>query len=125
VSFWNDLIQDTIHSQQFPNLFQFANDPAISLWKIRTNDPLISNFRIPMTRQTYNEFLELQEELLLMQPIQPESKDCWSFIWGQQHYSSRRFYQYHFASIVPLRTVTWIWKAKCVPKIKFFCLADA
>jgi hypothetical protein len=73
VSLWDDLILDVIHSQKFPNLFEFAKDPAISLWQIRTADSLISCFRIPMTRQ---ELLELQEELLCMQPIMSDAKDC-------------------------------------------------
>jgi hypothetical protein len=120
VSFWDDLILDVIHSEKFPNLFHFSMDPAISLRKIRTADSLINHFRIPMSRQAHNEFLELQEELLSMHPVQFEAKDCWSFIWGHEKYSSSKFYHYHFASIIPPRTVTWIWKAKCVPKIKFF-----
>jgi hypothetical protein len=120
VSLWDDLILDVIHSQKFPNLFEFAKDPAISLWQIGTVDSLISCFRIPMTRQAYNELLELQEELLCMQPIMSDAKDCWSFIWGHQNYSSSKYYHYQFASIVPPRAVIWIWKARCVPKIKFF-----
>jgi hypothetical protein len=41
----------------------FAKDPGISLWKLRSAVPLLDFFRIPMTRQAYNEFLELQNDL--------------------------------------------------------------
>jgi hypothetical protein len=57
ISFWDDLINNSIHSQALPSLFQFAKDPKISLWKLRNADPLIDCFRIPMTRQAYNEYL--------------------------------------------------------------------
>ena len=48
------------------------------------------------------------------------AKDSWSFIWGQQSYSSSKYYQHQFRSIQPHKTLIWIWKTKCVPKIKFF-----
>lgn len=81
---------------------------------------MLDYFRIPMTRQAYNEFLELQNELSEMPPAALDENDSWVFIWGHQRYSSSKFYQYQFRSLQPHRSVTWIWKTKYVPKIKFF-----
>jgi len=120
VSFWDDLIDGRIYSQRFPSLFAFAKEPRISFWKIRSAESLLDCFRGPMSKQAYNEFLELQHDLSLLSPVPPDALDVWSFIWGQQRYSSNKYYQYQFSSLKPHRTITWIWKAKCVPKIKFF-----
>lgn len=120
ISFWEDLIDGIVHSNVYPRLLNFAKEPRISLWKLRNAEPLLDYFRIPMTRQAYNEFLELQNELSEMPPAVLDENDRWVFIWGHQSYSSSKFYQYQFRSLQPHRSITWIWKTKCVPKIKFF-----
>jgi hypothetical protein len=73
-----------------------------------------------MTRDAYNDFLKLHEELIQMQPVILGINDCWIFIWGQQKYASSRFYQYQFRALQPHKSILWIWKTKCVSKIKFF-----
>ena len=57
-------------------MFEFARVLGISLWKFSNADSLLSCFRIPMSRQAYNKFLELKDELLLMEPILPNANDC-------------------------------------------------
>jgi hypothetical protein len=47
-------------------------------------------------------------------------KDSWHFIWGQQNYTSSKYYQYQFKNLQPIRVVIWIWKSKCIPTVKFF-----
>jgi len=120
ISFWEDLINGKIHSNLFPNLLVYAKDPNVSLWKLRQSANLIDCFRIPMSRQAYNELLELEQVLASMPYTASEEKDSWSFIWGQQRYSSSKYYRYQFRSIQPHKALIWIWKTKCVPKIKFF-----
>ena len=120
VSFWEDLINGRIHSSVYPNLLVFAKDQNISLWKLKSADDLLSCFRIPMTRQAYNEFLDLQSELASMAELSPSDKDVWTFTWGQPNYSSSTYYQYQFRNLQADRSFSWIWKSKCVPKIKFF-----
>lgn len=94
VNFWDDLIDGKNHSERFPNLFGFAKDPKISFWTMRNAVPLLDCFRIPMTREAYNEYLELQHDFSLLLPSHPDSLDVWVFIWGQQRYSSSRYHQY-------------------------------
>lgn len=120
ISFWDDLVNGHVFSQVFSALFQFAKNPKISLWNLRNSEALLDCFRIPMTRLAYNEFLQLQDLLNQLPSTSYDMKDIWTFIWGQQSFSPSRYYQYQFSSIVPPRTVTWIWKSKCAPKIKFF-----
>lgn len=61
ISFWGDLINGDILSLVFPNLFEFAKDPNIYLWEMRQSDNLPENFRIPMMRSAYNEFIHMQK----------------------------------------------------------------
>jgi hypothetical protein len=46
--------------------------------------------------------------------------DSWQFIWGQQVYSSSKYYQYQFKNLTPSRVLLWVWKSSCIPTIKFF-----
>jgi hypothetical protein len=42
---------------------------------------------------------------------------------GGTCYASSKFYQYSFREVHPEKTISWVWKSKCIPKIKFFaCL---
>jgi hypothetical protein len=52
--------------------------------------------------------------------VDQDGKDTWIYIWGHHRYSSSKFYHYHFRDIHPNLTILWIWKSKCIPKIKFF-----
>jgi hypothetical protein len=92
----------------------------VSLSKLKNAENLLDFFRLPMSRQAYNELLELQPYLANIALSSENEKDSWSFIWGQQNYSSSKYYNLQFSSIQPNRTVVWIWETKCVPKIKFF-----
>jgi hypothetical protein len=120
VGFREDLINGHLHADLFPNLLAFAKDSCVSLSKIKNAENLLDFFRLPMSRQAYNEFLELQHYLANIALSSENEKDSWSFIWGQQKYSSSKYYNFQFSSIQPNRTVVWIWETKCVPKIKFF-----
>ena len=101
VSFWDDLLNGSVNSQKYPHLLNFAKEPRISFQKMRDAEPLLSSFRIPMTRQAYNEFLELQTELLQMHPANSDVNDSWRFIWGNQNCSSSKYYRYQYASLNP------------------------
>lgn len=85
---------------------------------------LLDLFRLPMSRSAYNEFLVFKEEL---EPLKSEvdQTDVWVCNWSGGLYSSRMFYKHHFIQIIPLAPLRWIWKAKCMPKIKNFCLTPA
>jgi len=50
IGFWEDLVDERIYSNSFPNLFQFAKSPIISYWKFRTLEDQLEGFNIPMTR---------------------------------------------------------------------------
>ena len=101
-------------------MLAFAKDRTVSLQKfLEANDPL-SNFNLPMTRQAHNEFLLLLDSALEMRSEQTELNDEWSYIWGGGRYSASKFYRHSFIAVITPKPLKWIWKSKCVPKIKFF-----
>ena len=48
------------------------------------------------------------------------SHDQWSYVWGSGKFTSQRYYNFCFREIKPHIALSWIWKAKCIPRIKFF-----
>jgi hypothetical protein len=92
LSLWDDIINGVIHFERFPHLLQFAKDPVISLWSIRHSANRIECFMIPMSRTAYNEFLELQEFVIHLPPIDPDLNDSWHYNWGQQRYRESHYY---------------------------------
>lgn len=120
VSFWDELLLDSIFSMKYPNLHSFAKNDIISLKTARETVNIVDLFRIPMTRLAHNEMLLLAEDLNEINNSYAKGKDEWVFMWGNHHYSVKRFYQHHFAAIKPPITILWIWKSNCIPRIKFF-----
>jgi len=55
-----------------------------------------------------------------MRSEQTELNDEWSYIWGGGRYSASKFYRHSFIAVITPKPLKWIWKSKCVPKIKFF-----
>ena len=53
--------------------------------------------------------------------LDASSHDQWTYIWGAAKYASNLYYKFCFREITPHDAFKWLWKAKCVPKIKFFC----
>jgi hypothetical protein len=49
-----------------------------------------------MSREAYNELLQLQNFLDDLPPVDHDGKDSWTYIWGQHRYSSSKYYHYHF-----------------------------
>ena len=66
ISFWWDMTQGHLHNLKFPNLLLFAKDNTISLQKLVEAEDLLDNFKLPMTRQAYNELLVLYDSLTEM-----------------------------------------------------------
>jgi hypothetical protein len=52
-------------------------------------------FALPLSPEVYEEMLQLQDALQIME-FDPVEEDSWIFIWGNQKYSSWRYYQMVF-----------------------------
>jgi hypothetical protein len=52
--------------------------------------------------------------------IEPEEKDYWSYIWGNNTYSSTKLYHYTFKNVNPPKPFLRIWESRCSNKLKVF-----
>jgi len=56
--------------------------------KLKCTQELLTCFKIPMSRQAYNEFLLLQNVITSLPPTSSHVNDVWCFIWGNQRYTA-------------------------------------
>jgi hypothetical protein len=94
-----------LQTEIFPNLTAYAKDPKASIWKLRLEDDLVNCFTIPMSRVAYNEHLLLQQFFDYLPATDLCGKDSWHFIWGQQNYTSNKYFSYRFKNMQPSRVV--------------------
>jgi hypothetical protein len=126
VLFWDDLWTDGILSLEFPCLYSFALDQNSSVKGIMEVGHLDDLFSLPLSSQAFEEYQSLQSKL---QEIQYDVTvaDKWNFIWGNGIYISRKFYALGVSRMDVPPTFKWLWKSKCIPRLKFFAwliLAD-
>lgn len=79
-----------------------------------------------MSRVAYNEFLVFKDPLDQLRD-DTDQTDVWIYQWNGGLYSARQYYRHQFRDTVPSPPFCWIWKGKCMPRIKFFAwllLAD-
>ena len=119
VLFWGDLWGPVILAQAFPALSQAATNISASVMDIVTAPDLVSVVNLPLSQQTYEELIDLQD-LLTSITYDPGTNDQWSFIWGNNKYSSKKFYNLVFSTLEAPKTFSWLWKSQCTPRIKFF-----
>jgi hypothetical protein len=119
VLFWNDLWADRILSLDFPHLFSFAKNDKASVKLTMSQTDLDTIFHLPLSQQAYDEFLDLQVWLQNI-AYDPMTVDVWSFHWGNNRYSSRKFYQLAFQHLEAHPVFSWLWRSGCTPRVKFF-----
>jgi hypothetical protein len=103
----------------FPRLLSFVRNTQISVEEVMEAPDLDSLFSLPLSAQAYQEKQALQ---VYLQEIsyQPTRNDSWTYIWGNNKYSSHSFYKFVFSGIQTAPTFSWSWKSKCTLRIKFF-----
>lgn len=81
--------------------------------------PLEDAFMLPFNTEAYGEFLVLKSDLDSVH-LNEGFGDHWSYIWNVDKYSAQRLYKMNYSCLQPSRLLVWIWKTKCVIKIKVF-----
>lgn len=119
VLFWDDSWSPVRLSECFPRLFSFAWSELTSVKHIMEAPDMESIFHLRLTQEAYQEMLELQD-YLQERPYHGNEKDQWTFIWGNNKYTSSRLYRFVFAGLQEPITFKLLWKAKSTPRIKFF-----
>lgn len=83
------------------------------------NTTISAQFHLPLATQACQEFSSLIHDLHSLTLSQSE-KNSWSYIWGNGHYCSSKFYNFLFQGLSASTPFKGIWKSRCVMKLKVF-----
>jgi hypothetical protein len=120
VLFWKDFwVEGELLCDKFPRLFSFATDEDTSVAAMHGSDNLFSHFVLPLSIEAYSE-LQAITDILQVTPIQQNSLDQGSFVWGGMNYAPSKFYKFLFAALPSDPLAKAIWKSKMLPKLKVF-----
>jgi hypothetical protein len=119
VLLWEDVWNGHYLSNELPRLFSFAKDKKVSIAQFLANPEVQHNFYTPLSQQALYELNQLEHMMDQAQQSQLD-RDVWGYIWGNNQYSSSRFYSLSFKYIEAPVPFNWIWKAKISKKIKNF-----
>jgi hypothetical protein len=79
-------------------------------------EDLDSLFYLPISIEAFAKLQQLQTMLTDIQ-YHPDDLDSWVLVWGNQQYSSRRYYQPVFENLQVHQKFKAFWKSKCIPRI--------
>ena len=119
VTFWDDLWTNDILSFKYPRLYSFAKEQRISVQKITQTEGIPEIFTLPLSEQAMEELLSMQHDIQQVN-YDVGSNDVWTFLWGNNQYTSSRFYKLAFKYLQVPKTFKWVWNSKCTPRLKFF-----
>jgi hypothetical protein len=105
-SFQDSTLLQKTKASQWPHSFK------ITTWSNNFTPP-------PLSSHAYQEYLALQEVIQQTQ-ITTGGKDQWKYLWGDDNYTSSKFYNFPYKNVQPPSPVIWIWNSSCSNKIKIF-----
>jgi hypothetical protein len=105
-------------SNEFPRLFSFAINEAISVQGIIQAEDLDSIFFLPLSVEAYDELQLLQAQLSAIQ-YDEDGTDTWEPIWGGR-YTSKKLYNHAYKDVEGHSIFKLVWKSRCTPRVKFF-----
>ena len=116
--FWMDLWDGQVHSQSYSELFSFAKNKRVTFNKEFHTEPLHLLFHLPLSVETYNQFLLLENKVDNFQLT--ADKDWWTYIWGTSQFSSQKAYRHLLGHADTHPVFRWLWKSCCQNKHKVF-----
>jgi hypothetical protein len=123
VRLWTDLWQGECLQHSMPHLLSYAKKTDISVFEAFHSTYLEDLFHLPLSQQAYNEFVKLEticHQTLLAD--QGNSKDEWSYIWGNNTFSTKKAYNLMMGHQSTPDHFSWVWSSSCQAKHKFFFL---
>jgi hypothetical protein len=120
VLFWKDKWLNEIVSDEYPRAYSYALSEDVTVQSFLSSNSLAENFNLPLSAEALQEVRNLHRDasqIILQENVQ----DKWTYEWASDKYSSRLFYKYCFRELKPHISFQWLWKSKCIPKMKFFC----
>ena len=119
--FWHDLWKDNCLSQKFPHLYSFARNIDITVKTASQSEFLEDLFHLPLSREAYQQFIQLEDIWEdVKNSMVRDQHDVWTYIWGNNSFSSKRAYNVLIGFQQASAQFSWIWKSSCQPKHKIF-----
>ena len=119
--FRDDCWHDFVLKHKFDHLYSFARDTAINVHQEIHTEYLQDLFHLPLTTQAHEEFLEMENICFMLKTSEHlDLRDTWSYIWGNEFYSSIKAYNVLIGFKQTPPHFSWIWKSSCQPKHKVF-----
>lgn len=118
-SFWQDAWASEPLSSRFPRAFSFAIDKSITLSNFALASDHLDHFALPFSNLAFQEYQQIMAYVAHTH-LEPHETDLWLCQWGSGTFTSKLYYQHHFPRIHTDSQFNWIWKNRCVPKIKGF-----
>jgi hypothetical protein len=82
----------------FPRLFFYAKNKDISVVQFLANNQLQDQLFLPLSVEAFQEYQQLQQITQQIQ-ISDHDKDSWSYIWGNNRYTSSTFYHFPYKNV--------------------------
>jgi hypothetical protein len=99
--------------------YSFCLNEDMSAKEFLTAHSLSQNFYLPLSTVALSEVRQLQQ-LASSISLADQDRDSWAYPWGAA-YTSKAFYQFCLKDSITHDAFNWIWKARCTPRVKFFC----
>jgi hypothetical protein len=83
---------------KFPRLYSFAKNRDISVAQFLANNQIQEQFHLPLSVEAFQEHQQMQQIIQQIQ-ISSQEKDIWHYIWGNNRYTSSKFYHSSYKNI--------------------------
>ena len=106
---WDDLWNGGVPKLQFPELYSFTKKKSITIQEAKELSQLHTIFHLPLSEEAFAQYENLLDNLNNLATT--DSKDIWRYIWGSNHFSSRKVYK-HLRGHMPEHPIFgWLWKS--------------
>ena len=105
--------------ERFPRLFSFSLYDKISVRDFIEDFDIATYFRLSLSHEAMDELVSLNSALSELQR-RPNEPDFWSWTPGKGPYSAKSYYTLAHANLPDDNPCKWIWKSRCIMKIKVF-----
>ena len=111
-----------IHFQTYiPPPALLCQKPTSNCQTIINTEYLQDLFHLPLTTEAYEEFLQVEDICIYTRQSEYiDSLDTWSYIWGNEFYSSIKAYKVLIGHKQAPPHFNWVWNCSCQPKHKVF-----
>jgi hypothetical protein len=117
-SLWLDQWEGQTPSRTMPELFSFAKNQFLTIYKAKTILDLNSILHLPISQEAYLQLVQLAQ--MLDNVTTSTEPDIWTYVWGSPWFSAAKVYTYLIGHRSIHSALRWLWKSAAQNKHKFF-----